>query len=587
MSKKTNNTIFEIGTAKSEITAFEYGIGMMGYGMPFNIVKDIETPLFARALVIKNPKTNQKVCFVNAEIAFYTIALKNAVVQKLQNEYPELGYNEQNIILTAQHTHSAAGGLSHYLLYNFTIVGFKPKIFQKVLNGTIEAILHATQSTQPATLDFITGAFENELPVAFNRSLRAYNANPEVQPKCKPTETHLAIDRTMKILRATHTNGSLLAIWNWFGVHTTSISNDNRRICSDNKGYAANYTETFFSQKANTHTNFIAVFAQDAAGDVTPNYIWDKKKKWTRGKFENDFESAKYNGTLQFEKAKELISKNNDAVTPVENGIDYMLQYFDFSNTKIDPQFANGCHNLRTVPAAQGFAFFEGTKEGPGMPKIISLFGQAMMKAVSFYEKNILKYFFDEKSNRDIALKYKMHGKKNILMETTTGRMLGTFNIRKLVLPSGLDPAIKQFKSLDTKGITRYTPWVPHILPIQVICIGQLAMVGIAAEITTIASKRLADTALAILKHRGIANVIINSYANGYSGYITTPEEYDCQCYEGGHTIFGKWTLPAYQTHLKNMCIEMLKPAAERKILSVLQPIVFKDEEIWYGFGQK
>jgi neutral ceramidase len=29
-------------------------------------------------------------------------------------------------------------------------------------------------------------------------------------------------------------------------------------------------------------------------------------------------------------------------------------------------------------------------------------------------------------------------------------------------------------------------------------------------------------------------------------GYITTPEEYDIQAYEGGHTIYGRRTLDAF-----------------------------------------
>ena len=42
--------------------------------------------------------------------------------------------------------------------------------------------------------------------------------------------------------------------------------------------------------------------------------------------------------------------------------------------------------------------------------------------------------------------------------------------------------------------------------------------------------------------------VILSPYANAFSGYITTQEEYQTQYYEGGHTIFGQWTLAAHQT---------------------------------------
>jgi neutral ceramidase len=48
-------------------------------------------------------------------------------------------------------------------------------------------------------------------------------------------------------------------------------------------------------------------------------------------------------------------------------------------------------------------------------------------------------------------------------------------------------------------------------------------------------------------------------------GYVTTNEEYQAQCYEGGHTIFGQWTLAAFQTRLTALAHEMLKPEGERR----------------------
>jgi len=42
-----------------------------------------------------------------------------------------------------------------------------------------------------------------------------------------------------------------------------------------------------------------------------------------------------------------------------------------------------------------------------------------------------------------------------------------------------------------------------------------------------------------------VEHVIVQGYANGYVHYLTTPEEYDEQDYEGGSTIFGRQQLPA------------------------------------------
>ena len=43
---------------------------------------------------------------------------------------------------------------------------------------------------------------------------------------------------------------------------------------------------------------------------------------------------------------------------------------------------------------------------------------------------------------------------------------------------------------------------------------------------------------------------------------ITTPEEYDTQQYEGGHTLFGRWTLPAYQQEIDRVSRALVSDTA-------------------------
>jgi neutral ceramidase len=42
-----------------------------------------------------------------------------------------------------------------------------------------------------------------------------------------------------------------------------------------------------------------------------------------------------------------------------------------------------------------------------------------------------------------------------------------------------------------------------------------------------------------------LADVLVAGYSNSYIHYVTTPEEYDEQRYEGGSTMFGRWEAPA------------------------------------------
>jgi hypothetical protein len=90
-------------------------------------------------------------------------------------------------------------------------------------------------------------------------------------------------------------------------------------------------------------------------------------------------------------------------------------------------------------------------------------------------------------------------------------------------------------------------PAVPQVLPVQLLRVGTFAVLGIPGELTTMAGRRLRTAALEATSTTGIRHVALGTYANEYSGYITTPEEYSSQQYEGASTLFGPHTLAAYQ----------------------------------------
>lgn len=568
--------MYEVGVAKADITAFKLGVGMMGYGMYYNIVKGVETDLFARAVVIRDTTTGKKVALVNAEICFITIAVKRGVMKKLARKHEHLGFTEDAVMLTAQHTHSAPGGYSHFGLYNMSIPGFVPEVYQKVVDGIVEAIVTASESLQPGTIKLSRGAVGVDKDVAFNRSLDAYNANPEVKTKLKKEEANQAVDRNMLLMRIDDLEGNPLASWNWFGVHTTSLSNDNHRICSDNKGYAAKYHEDKVRKRKKD--KFISVFAQRKAGDVTPNWKWDRRKKWTRGKFEDDFESAKFNGNIQFEEAHKLFkSARSSSELPLQ--IDFGLTYVDFRKVIVDKEFACGQEDPRTGPACHGVAFFEGTKEGPGMPPAVGALARTLCRGQKAYEMAAAPFKPKDKADR-IYLKYHAHGPKDILVEADERRILGTRDIKNLVVPGWADPVVGQFKRFHANGSLGEKPWIPQILPIQLVIIGNLALAGIPAEITTIAGQRLEESLLEILADRGVTEVVCSTYTNAYCGYITTYEEYQLQLYEGGHTVFGQHFLGAVQTKFKGLALEMLKPENERNVVEDGRPAEFSDEEL-------
>lgn len=557
--------MINIGIAKADITAFKKGVGMLGYGMYFNTMEAIETNLYARAFVIENMEA--KVVLVNCELAFITVALKRGVVEKLNRKHSYLKVTDANLMLTAQHTHSSPGGYDHHGFYNTSIPGFCNEIYETLVQGITKAIINAHKNLEPGSIQFGKSAFDDSIPVAFNRSLRAYNKNRDVD-QLQEENRHLAVDRNMYLLNFVNKNGKSIGSINWFGVHTTSISNDNNKVCFDNKGYAAEYLESDFNSQ---NPNYIAAFAQGICGDVSPKFVFNPKHKFQRGKWEgtssNDFQSAKDNGRFQYEKAKEIIESKTESIG---SKIEYKLNYFDASIVSVSSKYANGKQNQKTGSACLGVSFLEGAKvDGPGMHPTAGWLSRRIAEFFQVYE-NITQRFRKE----ELLNKFSIQGKKHIAIETGKNRVLFTKNIKRIVLPGFADPSIKTLKHFHRKNALGTKPWVNQVLPIQIFILGNVALIGLPLEITTQAAKRLTKSIKQKLNKKGVEQIVLAPYANAYAGYITTNEEYQEQMYEGGHTLFGQWTLAAFQTKFD----ELIDNWKDKKI--DIKPLVFSEDEI-------
>lgn len=573
--------MLQVGTSIKDMTPDISGITMMGWGMFDNKAYGIGMPIKSRAFVFYNDQTANKIAYICAEIAFITIALKKGVIDYLKANGKDY-FKEENVMISATHTHSSPGGYSHYMMYNLTSKGFVKEVFDSYVESIAQSIIAADNNLKTAQISFNSGEISENKNVAFNRSIEAYNLNPEVR-KVKDQEKHLAIDRTMSFLRINQIvlDSDLplnfktvpIGVINWFAVHCTNIHSDNYLIHPDNKGIAANEFEKYIKIKEKSPA-FVSAFAQSACGDVTPNFKFHPNIKFHRGEFEDDYKSAEYNGLIQAEKAKELFY--DDDKIEISDKLDYIHSYVDFSNVNIDPEFSNGIINLKTSSASIGTIMLTGTEEGPGisfnLKKAIDLF--------SIVLKN--KYFssLSPDQKKDFKDKLKSQGNKIIFADMGEQSIFNNKNMEKLPIPQSADKMVELLKTMAKNNSIGNKPWTPNILPIQIFILGELAIISVPAEFTTVAGKRLKKTVLNILKFQGVKEIVLSGYSNGYSGYVTTNEEYQIQRYEGGSTHFGQWTLAAYQTEFKKLALELNQSKELRKINHSIQPHLFSEKEI-------
>ena len=568
--------MLEIGVGKGDITGFKRGVGMLGYGLATQVMLDIETPLYARAFVFYDAKENKRVTLVNNELCMINPSLKDGVISKLQQNHPEWGYDYDNLLLSAQHTHVGPSGFSLHPLYSMSSPGFVREIYDKIVNGIYEAIVQAENSKASGKVQIGQGEFDLETSISYNRSIAAYNLNPEVEQKISFADRHKAADKRMTLLQVTDEKGNPKGSINWFAVHTTNLPNNWTKICSDNKGFAATDLETSYNEE---NKAYVGAFAQGACGDVSARVKYnprlDRQRGYWEGPFEDDLKSSKHNGNIQYKKAREIINEIDTKQDLGVSGVGGQILYSNFGAIDIQPEFTNGQEGCVTSPSCMGTAFLLGSiMDGPGMPEFLGLGADVLSKLVT----KARSVFSSGENQAYVQRMVKAQGKKAVVLETGANKIFG-LQPKKLFFPDFADELIRNIKMFDRMGIYDKISLSPQVLPVQAIRIGSIIVLGIPFEITTIASKRLVKAIEDRTAKQGITHVILAPYSNAYNGYITTYEEYQLQMYEGGHCVFGQWALNALTEKSVKVVDELFKPEnIKQSIIKEAEPDVFSED---------
>ena len=402
-------------------------------------------------------------------------------------------YSDGNVLLSATHTHSGPGGFSHYALYNLTILGFDQQNFDAIVEGIYQSIVRAHDNLAPGALRVASGDL---FDASLNRSPEAYLRNPASE------RAQYAADRDtrMTLLRLQADDGREVGLINWFAVHGTSLGNDNRLIHGDNKGYAAWLFEKAKGTNYTAARTFVAAFAQGNEGDVTPNILGG-----TNGGGANDTESTELSGRKQYTLARSLYDNASARLT---GGVDFRHVYVKMDAVNVAPSYTDG-QSRTTCTAAIGQSMLAGAEDGPG-------YG---------YEGASCERIHDAWTAISCTLlTTPCQAEKPIVLET---------------------------------GSQKPYPWTPEVLPLQVLRLGNVALVALPFEPTTMAGRRVRQQVLSRLAPLGVDQVLIAGLSNSYAGYLATREEYAKQDYEGASTHFGPWTLAAVQQEVDTLALAM------------------------------
>jgi len=557
---------YYIGAGRYDITGPAAEVEMMGYAMPTQTAHGIHFRQWSRAFIIADSQNKTRVVFVNADICMGSQVIKMQVVEKLQSIYGGL-YTDENVLISGIHTHSGPAGYFQYVLFEVFSLGYVNESLTVIVDGIVESIKMAHENMAPGKMLLNSGVLYN---ASINRSPTAYELNPPGERE-KYMDVGNDTDKEMLVLKMVDSSGKVdIGMIDWFAVHCTSMNNTNHLISGDNKGHASYLMEKAINGPGTLpgQGKFVAAFAQSNEGDVSPNtkgpHCQDTGKECdilhstcdgknelcvAAGPGEDMFDSTRIIGEKQFKMGYDLYS---DATTVVSGPVDYRHMYVNMANVTLP---VNGTQ-VHTCPPAMGYSFAAGTIDGPGAFD----FTQGDTKTNPFW--NFVRDILHEPSAEQI----KCHAPKPIL--------------------------------LDTGDITVPYPWQPSILPLQLLRIGQLVIIGVPAEFTTMSGRRLRETVQKVLTENGFTNdsvMVIAGLSNTYSDYVATYEEYQEQRYEAASTVYGPYTLDAYLQKFNIMAKALATgqpvdhgpdpPNYLSKQLSFLLPVVFDNTPSGKKFG--
>ncbi|QIS19661.1 neutral/alkaline ceramidase [Nocardia terpenica] len=480
-----------IGCGIADITGAPAGQGMMGYSELDQVATGLLMRCRARAYIVVDRKTGDRAVFVNADNACLFQSVHLAVLQRLAQWFGDI-YTERNVNINATHNHNSCGGTAREYAYSLAAYGFQQNSHQAEVNGIVAAIARAHDRLAPGEILLGHGELHD---AAANRSRVAFELNPPEDRAQFPN----AIDPQVTVLRLRQRGRDVGAI-TWYATHGTSLTDRNTLLSADNKGYASYRWEhdEMGVRYLDGQPGFVAAFAQTNPGDITPNLNvipWHPS-----GPTENNRVNCALIGERQYQAGRAAFA----AARPMSSGgVDAVLRYVNMGDTAIDGDYTPDGKPARTSPAMMGASAAATSSEDNWNTQ--------------------LPFLQEGDTNPVVAALGGVNGPIEQWMRDVQAPKL-------IVAPLGTLPP---------------RPWVPLVLPIQILRIGDLVLASGPAEYTVVSGLRIRRLVARALG-APLENVLMQGYANGYSGYVTTPEEYVSQQYEGGETLFGRWTLSAY-----------------------------------------
>ncbi|MBI9087854.1 MAG: neutral/alkaline non-lysosomal ceramidase N-terminal domain-containing protein [Desulfobacterium sp.] len=595
------DTQFMLGAAVHDITGPPAEVMFAGYCDFDQVGRGIFMRQRARTIIIQDIQTDKRVVLVTADIPMMSDGVYATVINKLRNRFGNL-YTEANVVISATHTHSGPGGyFKTYALNIFAGMTFHEDNFDTIVQGIYASIVQAHGNLTPGEIRINSGFFSPEKGTRINRqrSPEAYVLNRDAPDYLLASGAFDDTNRKMTQLKLVAGDGTPMGMYNWTPVHPNVSGSHLFLINGDINGYASYLFEKSGTPFTSANNGFIAAFAQNDCADTSGNLPEDAllftdihkdgEEDWIADGT-HDYERVALRAKTVAGLAAELYDGNGTVLT---GNIDYRQIFVPMKDFLIDPAYIDAediyyadrlgetQDNCRLCGGSAGVGFFAGSTED----------GDSGMVNVG------------EGNTRDID-DYRIASLSDLIQDPIPAvtNLLMQMIVPGEALYAEMDCQMEKQIGLSLDELNRIIPngkaWNLNV-PIQIIRIGELAILTLPLEVSTMAGRRLKDEIKSVLPDTSW--VVINATANSDARYLTTREEYAAQQYEGGATLLGPYSLNAVRQIVHELA-ETFTPSVDypdyavgfeaferdletRSIFQISGNVIFDDKPLFKRFG--
>ncbi len=526
------------------------GMPMGGYSIMANSGKGFRTRLKARVVYL-NDGEGHSVALVQTDLTAGSLLVQHQVVAAVAEK---TGLKASDIVITASHSHSAPVNHFENDFYNKHMSsgqGLEEQFLEFASQRIADGIISAFENRRPAKV--ATGR-KDIYGYNRNRSLDSYVLNDNVTDISleDPEAKFKAINPAMFMIRIDVEDDKgrykPLAAFSSFSIHATALSVPVEVYNSDLFAYAQKDLEWAIQRKYDTPWPVVHALTNGTQGDMAP--ALEDKGDNTFGHFEVNWKAAKKLGQGIGREAIELFESLSTELTSDVEILTAARELNIRKNNTIDD--IELCEDPAVGSPVAAGAYERRTPFLAAIP---------FLKGGNIFSRG---WIFTEGC----------HGNKS---------HLGFKYLQPFLEP---------------------TDSFPNTVLFQLIKINDTLVMPLPFEVTTEAGRRMAKRVSDefSLFGKDIKHAWVAGNANGYFGYTTTPEEYARQNYEGGHTLYGKYSTPyltaqlgklAKDMNTQNEVLELLpkwqydiavnefypeKISSTGKRISLTQPMIFKAE---------